>query len=105
MEANPLKAKLVEKAQAWRWCSLWRRIKGKGKERAILADWPVPTPRDWVEVVNRPPAEAEARRVKESLERSRPLGDDAWTARTAARLGLDWTLRPRGRPPKVKSQK
>src|SRR5438270_1239281 len=102
VEANPVKAKLVAKAQAWRWCSLWRRLKGDRKERALLADWPVPRPRDWVEAVNRPPAEAEARRVKESLERSRPLGDDAWTARTAAKLGLDWTLRPRGRPPKAK---
>ena len=49
-----------------------------------------------------PAAEAEAARVKQSLARSRPPGPDAWTARTAARLGLGWTLRPRGRPPKEK---
>jgi putative transposase len=58
-----------------------------------------------VQTVNRPPPEAEAARVKQSLERSRPLGSDAWTARTAARLGLEWTLRPRGRPPKEKRVK
>ena len=102
VEAKALKAKLVGKAQAWRWGSLWRRLKGSKKERAMLAAWPVARPRDWVEMVNRPPPEAQAKRVEESVERSRPLGDDAWTARTAARLGLDWTLRPWGRPPKPK---
>jgi putative transposase len=105
VEANPLKAGLVEKAEAWQWGSLWRRLKGSKREREILADWPVERPAGWARIVNREPPEAEAARVKQSLERSRPLGDDAWTARTAARLGLGWTLRPRGRPPNEKRVK
>jgi hypothetical protein len=35
-----------------------------------------------------------------SLNRGRPFGDAEWQARTAARLGLEKTFRPRGRPRK-----
>jgi len=34
------------------------------------------------------------------LERQRPLGDERWTRATARRLGLEFTLNPRGRLPK-----
>ena len=33
-----------------------------------------------------------------SLKRSRPLGDEDWTQRTASRLGIEHTLRREGRP-------
>ena len=36
----------------------------------------------------------------QSIRRGQPLGTDDWRASTAARLGLDSTLRPRGRPKK-----
>ena len=35
-----------------------------------------------------------------SAARQRPYGDEGWVRRTAARLGLEFTLRPRGRPRK-----
>ena len=44
--------------------------------------------------------EADAQRVQDSLTRGRPLGGEAWTRRMAHRLGLQYTLNPRGRPPK-----
>jgi len=34
------------------------------------------------------------------LERGRPLGEDKWTQATARRLGVLFTLNPRGRPKK-----
>ena len=34
------------------------------------------------------------------MDRGAPYGSEAWTAATAAALGLGFTLRPRGRPPK-----
>jgi len=105
VEANALKAKLVERAEDWKWGSLWRRLRGSKEERAMLSEWPVPRPREWVKIVNRAAPDAESQRVRQSLERSRPLGDDRWTAATAARLGLDWTLRPRGRPPKQEPER
>jgi len=48
--------------------------------------------------VNRPMKETERQLVTASLERGRPLGSDAWTRRIADRLGLQFTLNPRGRP-------
>jgi hypothetical protein len=37
--------------------------------------------------------------LTECINRGRPFGETAWQQRTAARHGLDSTLRPRGRPP------
>jgi putative transposase len=39
--------------------------------------------------------------VRKSVERGSPFGSEAWQKRTARRLGLEFTLRPRGRPRKT----
>ena len=49
-------------------------------------------------------SEAELAALRESVRRGRPFGDVAWQRRTARRLGLESTLRPRGRPRKPRSQ-
>jgi hypothetical protein len=36
--------------------------------------------------------------VRASVIRGRPFGGPVWTRRTAERLGLSFTLNPRGRP-------
>ena len=46
VERNPLRAKLVDRAQEWRWCSLWHRA--QGSRVVSLAAWPVPAGREWV---------------------------------------------------------
>jgi hypothetical protein len=50
--------------------------------------------------VNQAETAGELAALRTSLARGRPLGTPAWTAATAARLGLTNTLRPRGRPKK-----
>jgi hypothetical protein len=45
-------------------------------------------------------AEAEVERLRECLQRRRPYGDAAWTVKTARRMDLEASLRPRGRPRK-----
>ena len=42
--------------------------------------------------------------VRMSIARQRPLGEEAWVLRTAKRLGLEFTLRPPGRPRKRKNE-
>ena len=69
-----------------------------------LAAWPVPCPKVWLKYVNEAQSEAELAAVRESVRRGRPFGDVAWQRRTARRLGLESTLRPRGRPRKPQSQ-
>jgi putative transposase len=96
VERNALRAGLVEQAEDWRWGSLWRRVQ---KQRApLLSAWPLAEPRQWRQHVNQPQSEAEVAGIRQSLQRNRPYGSDAWTARTAAALDLTSTLRPRGRP-------
>ena len=41
---------------------------------------------------------AAVKRVALSFERGRPLGSDPWTLKMAGRMGLQYTLNPRGRP-------
>jgi putative transposase len=101
VERNALKAKLVERAEQWRWSSLWVRKQGTKQQKSILSAWPVERGRGWIELVNREPGEAELKAIETSEQRGRPLGGAAWTARTVAELGLVHTVRREGRPAKV----
>jgi putative transposase len=105
VERNPLRAGLVRRAEAWRWSSLGRREQDVPTPR--LSDWPDGRPERslWLKEVNRVETEAEMQALRRSVERGTPFGEERWTERTATRLGLDSTLRPRGRPRKAPSEK
>ncbi|UCD74744.1 MAG: transposase [Phycisphaerales bacterium] len=96
VERNPLRAGLVRAAQDWPWSSLrwWRR----NDRPKWLSDGPFDRPADWVRRVNRPQTAAELEALRRSIERGTPFGSQSWQSRTAARLGLQSSLRPRGRP-------
>jgi putative transposase len=95
VEANPLRAKMTERAEQWPWSSLGC---DKSVAAKLLDPWPIDRPRQWTALVNEPIAGEDLSRVKLSFARGRPLGSDRWTARMAARLGVQYTLNPRGRP-------
>lgn len=98
VERNALRAKLVKRAEQWRWSSLWRRLHGSSDQRRLLSSWPLPRPRAWQDLVNAPQTEAELEAIQRSVTRGQPFGDEAWVKRTANHLGLESTLRRRGRP-------
>jgi putative transposase len=102
VERNALRAKLVQQAEEWPWGSLHRWLQGSAEDRALLSPWPLPRNRGWVEHVNAPQTAAEMEAMRRSMERGAPLGSPLWTDRVAKRLGLESTLRPRGRPTKDK---
>lgn len=104
VERNALRANLVRRAENWRWGSLWRRSKGDAKAQALLSDWPVARPRNWLVRVNQPEGPNELEALRRSVQRGQPFGNDAWRARTAKRLSLESTLRPRGRPRKQEGE-
>ena len=98
IERNALRAKLVERAEAWRWSSLWWWAQGDARPTTCLSEWPVERLRNWVAWVNRPEPAAELEELRCSAQRGRPFGNEAWVVRMAKRLGLESALRPPGRP-------
>jgi putative transposase len=99
-ERNPLRANFVQRAQQWPWSSAGP----PHPEAPALDPGPVPRPDGWLDLVNEPQTEAEVERLRESLRRGRPFGDSVWMRHTAVRLGLEASLRPRGRPKKGGTQ-
>ena len=97
VERNALRANLVERAQDWRWSSLWRRRERDKSKAKMLSDWPVPRPSDWMRRVNRPVTDAELKSLRQSVRRGRPFGGDDWVQRIVKRLRLESTVRPPGR--------
>jgi REP-associated tyrosine transposase len=99
VERNALRAELVRAAQTWRWSSLWQRVQG---HTSWLSDWPEGRPglATWLTYVNGVETEAELTALRRSVVRGAPYGEQPWTQRTATKLGLESTLRPRGRPMK-----
>jgi putative transposase len=98
VERNALRAGLVAKAEDWRWGSLWVRDRGPDELRALLTEWPIERPGNWVQRVNQAETTAELEALRQSIRRSSPYGSPQWRQKTAKQLNLQWTLRPRGRP-------
>jgi putative transposase len=98
IECNPLRAGLVDRAEAWPWSSLRDWV-----NPALVPFFhpgPVPRPTDWHTYVNMPLHAKDLKRLRRSVRRGTPFGKPSWTETTAGHLGLEDTLRPPGRPRK-----
>ena len=96
VERNALRANLVVRAEDWHWGSLaWRSC---GRTGSYLSSSPVALPDDWLARVNVPESEVELAALRRSANRGAPFGDSTWVKLTAAKLGLESSLRPQGRP-------
>ena len=100
VERNALRAGLARRAETWRWGSSWRRLHGAAQPHLVLSDWPLPQPASWLQYVNQPQTESELIAIRRSVKRGQPYGGDRWVRATAERLGLQSSLRERGRPAK-----
>jgi putative transposase len=98
VERNALTANVVRRAEDWRWGSLWARRQGSEELRAILSDWPLARPRNWMRLVNEVMSESEVEKLRGCIARNRPYGGESWQADVARKLGLSHTLRNEGRP-------
>ena len=94
VEANPLRAGMVARAEDYRWSSLSRRLTPDG--RKYLTDWPVVRPPNWCEYVNEGIAPCELDALRTCARRSAPYGDDTWVHTAAATYGLEHTIRKPG---------
>ena len=63
VERNALRAKLVKRAEDWRWSSLYRWSSGTAAEKELLSAWPLRRNAGWLEHVNsaRRPDQAQRR--------------------------------------------
>jgi len=98
VERNALRAGLVRRAEEWAWGSLsWR-----ARNHPLVAPQPSPValPADWISLVNQPQTETELEILRTSINRQRPIGAEEWIATTACTLGMQFSIRPRGRPRK-----
>ncbi|MBW3540936.1 MAG: hypothetical protein KY476_11750, partial [Planctomycetes bacterium] len=100
VERNPLRAHLVAAAGQWAWSSLGREP--RAARPAWLVAGPVARGRQWRSHVERPQTEQELAAIRRSVQRGSPFGDDTWCLRTVEALGLESTLRARGRPRKAR---
>jgi putative transposase len=98
VERNPLRAKLVKRAQDWKYSSLGQAAL-EAELRVPMCPCPVDRPGNWTEVVNRPQTAAEEEALRRSIAQSRPWGSDKWMKQTMHRLGWREPLK-RGRPRK-----
>ena len=100
VERNALRAGLVERAEDWRWGSLYSRSSRSVPMKQALSPWPVPMPRNWVARVNEPQDDKELAALRQSRHRGKPYGEPDWAIATASRLGIESSMRPLGRPKK-----
>lgn len=96
VERNPLRANMVGRSQDWEWSSL--KPTARSGPGGLLCDGPIEKPAQWTRHVNGLPSEAELSALRHSLARGTPYGNPRWQSKTAGQLGLESTLRPRGRP-------
>lgn len=100
VEQNPLRAKLVERAEDWKWSSLWRREKGSIKDKALLAPLPIDLPANYLQSVNEIVKENDLATIRKAVNKGTPLGNDAWVEKMVDEHSLMHTVRGRGRPRK-----
>ena len=107
IEANPLRAKIVARAEKYPWSSYDVHGMGAASElvdRLItyeeLSPYPKVRQRRWAEMVHLPLEEAHLAAIRKSAATGLPYGSESWVKRLAKQLDLDLTIRPRGRPRK-----
>jgi putative transposase len=96
VEGNPLRAGLVNSANNWLWSSHGESIH-KG-DHSLIDEVPVELPKEWSKFVNESIAEKELEKLRQSVSRQSPYGDSLWQVDVSKTLGLESTIRPRGRP-------
>ena len=102
VERNPIRAGLVKKIEDWQWSSAWIRKYGSEDQRKLLSVWPVEPPNyyeEWANTLSKDEQE-KLEKIRHALKKDCPFGEDEWVTTIAKKLGLESTLREKGRPKK-----
>ena len=98
VERNALSAKLVTRAEDWRWGSLNWRASAKAPFLPVMP--PIDLPFHWAAFVNQPLTGAELLEIHTCVNRQRPFGAQEWVEASARDFGLESSIAPIGRPRK-----
>ena len=90
---NPVRARLVKRADQWPWSSI--------RQFQMVDPWPVAAPSDWTRWLEESRAEPDLARIRTCVNRQAPFGSSDWQVMIAKALGLESTFRNRGRPRKA----
>ena len=99
VEGNPVRSGLVDSAKDWKWSSHGETAGRKAHDIANRP--PLELPKDWGSLVDAPLAAGELERLRQSVNRQCPYGAPLWQSQLCERLGLESTVRSRGRPRKL----
>ncbi len=78
VERNPVRARLVSRAEHWRHGSLWRKLSGDENLVNLLSEWPTPPPSNYLELVNQFEDERVLARLRDSAHRGWAYGSIQW---------------------------
>ena len=96
VEGNALRAGLVVRAEDWPWGSLALRTRSDTEDSSAVGS--LRLPRQWVGLVNAVKSMPELEDIRHAVRCGAPYGAQDWVSTCAAELGLEHTLRRRGRP-------
>jgi putative transposase len=96
VERNPLRANMVARSQDWAW-SILKPTARSGPD-GLLSEGPRSKRSQWTRFVNGVETESELASLRRSVVRGTPFGESSWQHATAVQLGLESSMRPRGRP-------
>lgn len=98
VEQNPLRAKIVKRAEDWIWSSLYVREKESDRAKKLLAELPFDLPINYLESVNDSMNKESLELVRVSVNKGTPYGKDGWVKEMVTTHGLVHTTRGKGRP-------
>ena len=102
VEGNPVRAGLVKLAKDWQWSS-HGEVTGT-RSRLLVDEVSLELPDDWSSYVDESLTENELEKFHQSVNRQSPYGSSEWQKQISRELGLESSMRPRGRPRKEKGK-
>lgn len=103
IERNPVRARLSDEAEGWRWGSAYQRIRGTEKESRLLTFPPVSLPPNYREWINEPEPSEELKSIRHSILKGVPYGGRSWQEQMIGRYQLEQTITPVGRPRNIRT--
>ncbi len=97
IERNSVRANLSSSPMDWRWCSAWMRKKGNSEQRAFLKEIPKELSSYYNELIELDETEEDLNKLRNSVNRSTPLGDKDWVLKMVSEYNLEGTYNRKSR--------